>query len=100
MGFARVAGVPVILAGDIDRGGVIASLVGTHAVLDAADRAMIRGYLINKFRGDVRLLDAGLAAVSWRTGWTGRGVGIGREACRERVWQEGWDSVVARRLIK
>src|SRR3546814_1028562 len=74
MGFARVAGVPVILAGDIARGGVIASLVGTHAVLDAADRAMIRGYLINKFRGDVRLFDAGLAEISRRTGWMGLGV--------------------------
>ena len=52
MGFARAADVPVILTGDIDRGGVIAQLVGTQAVLDPEDAAMIRGFLINKFRGD------------------------------------------------
>ncbi|MGC6401074.1 cobyric acid synthase [Sphingomonas sp. FW199] len=74
MGFARAAGVPVVLVGDIDRGGVIASLVGTRAVLDPDDAAMIRGFLINKFRGDVRLFDAGYAEVSRRTGWPGLGV--------------------------
>ncbi len=52
MGFARAAGVPVVLVGDIDRGGVIASLVGTKAVIDAEDAALIRGFLVNKFRGD------------------------------------------------
>ncbi len=56
MGFAAAANVPVILAGDIDRGGVIASLVGTHAVLDDEDRRRIRGFLINKFRGDATLV--------------------------------------------
>ena len=60
MGFARAANVPVILVGDIDRGGVIASLVGTQAVLDPPDAAMIRGFLINKFRGDVHLFDSRL----------------------------------------
>jgi adenosylcobyric acid synthase len=54
MGFARAADTPVILTGDIDRGGVIAQLVGTQAVLDPADAAMIKGFLINKFRGDPR----------------------------------------------
>ncbi|MDG5496082.1 cobyric acid synthase [Niveispirillum sp. BGYR6] len=74
MGFARAAGVPVILAGDIDRGGVIASIVGTHNVVDADDRAMIRGYLINKFRGDIRLFDEGLVEITRRTGWPSFGV--------------------------
>lgn len=74
MGFARAAKVPVILVGDIDRGGVIASLVGTRAVLDPADAAMIRGFLINKFRGDVRLFAEGYAAIEQRTGWEGLGI--------------------------
>ena len=74
MGFAREAGVPVVLIGDIDRGGVIAQIVGTDAVLDAGDREMIRGFLINKFRGDVRLFDDGYADISKRTGWPGFGV--------------------------
>ncbi len=74
MGFARAANVPVVLVGDIDRGGVIASLVGTKAVLDPDDAAMIRGFLINKFRGDVRLFDDGYAQVARRTGWPGLGV--------------------------
>jgi adenosylcobyric acid synthase len=74
MGFARAAQVPVVLAGDIDRGGVIAQLVGTQAVLDPADAAMIRGFLVNKFRGDPRLFDDGLAFIRARTGWSGYGV--------------------------
>lgn len=74
MGFARAAHVPVVLVGDIDRGGVIASLVGTKAVLEAEDAAMIRGFLINKFRGDVSLFDDGYAAIARMTGWDGLGV--------------------------
>jgi adenosylcobyric acid synthase len=74
MGFARAADVPVILTGDIDRGGVIAQLVGTQAVLDPADAAMIRGFLINKFRGDPRLFDDGYRLIAARTGWQGLGV--------------------------
>ena len=74
MGFARAAGVPVVLVGDIDRGGVIASIVGTKMVIDADDAAMIRGFLINKFRGDVRLFDNGHAEIERRTGWAGLGV--------------------------
>ena len=69
MGFARAANVPVVLVGDIDRGHVIASLVGAHAVLDPEDRAMIKGFLINKFRGDPALFDAGRAEIVARTGW-------------------------------
>ncbi|MFV3125994.1 cobyric acid synthase [Niveispirillum sp. KHB5.9] len=74
MGFALAAEVPVVLAGDIDRGGVIASLVGTHAVLDDRDRAAIKGFIINKFRGDIRLFDDGLTEIERRTGWRGYGV--------------------------
>ena len=64
MGFARAADVPVVLVGDIDRGGVIAQLVGTRAVLDPADAAMIRGFLINKFRGDPSLFDDGYRLIA------------------------------------
>lgn len=74
MGFARAANVPVILIGDIDRGGVIASVVGTKAVIDAEDAAMIRGFLINKFRGDPALFEDGYREIEARTGWRGFGV--------------------------
>jgi len=74
MGFARAADVPVILTGDIDRGGVIAQLVGTQVVLDPADAAMIKGFLINKFRGDPSLFDDGYRLIAARTGWQGLGV--------------------------
>lgn len=74
MGFAEAADVPVILVGDIDRGGVIASLVGTYEVLDDDDRARIKGFLINKFRGDAGLFTDGLKTVEERTGWPCLGV--------------------------
>lgn len=74
MGFARAADVPVILTGDIDRGGVIAQIIGTQAVLDPGDAAMVAGFLINKFRGDPRLFDDGYALIAARTGWRGFGV--------------------------
>ncbi|WP_129776674.1 cobyric acid synthase [Peristeroidobacter soli] len=74
MGFAHAADVPVVLVGDIDRGHVIASLVGAHAVLDEADRARIRGFIINKFRGDASLFDDGLRTIEGRTGWQRLGV--------------------------
>ncbi|MDO6413336.1 cobyric acid synthase [Sphingomonas sp. BIUV-7] len=74
MGFARAAGVPVILVGDIDRGGVIASLVGTNTVIDPEDVAMIRGFLVNKFRGDPALFAGGMIAIEERTGWPGFGL--------------------------
>ena len=74
MGFARRAGVPVCLIADIERGGVIASLVGTQAVLDADDAAMITGFIVNKFRGDLRLFDAGVEAITAHTGWRAFGV--------------------------
>ena len=74
MGFTRAADVPVILTGDIDRGHVIAALVGAKAVLDPADAAMVRGFLINKFRGDPTLFDGGRKAISDMTGWRDLGL--------------------------
>lgn len=74
MGFACAAHVPVVLVGDIDRGGVIASLVGTGTVLGAQDRAMIKAFLINKFRGDIALFESGLAEITRRTSWPSLGV--------------------------
>lgn len=74
MGFARAANVPVVLIGDIDRGGVIASIIGTRAVIEPEDAAMIRGFLINKFRGDPALFEDGYRAIEQRTGWPGLGV--------------------------
>src|ERR1022692_3908213 len=68
MGFARAAGVPALLIGDIDRGGVFASFVGTLAVLDPADQALIAGFVVNKFRGDLTLLDPGLTMLEKITG--------------------------------
>jgi adenosylcobyric acid synthase len=74
MGFARAAGVPVILIGDIDRGGVIAQIVGTQAVLDPADAAQIVGFLINRFRGDPSLFQSGMELITARTGWPSFGL--------------------------
>ncbi len=74
MGFARATGTPVVLMGDIDRGGVIAQLVGTQMVLDPADAAMIAGFAINKFRGDPQLFKDGYDLIAQRTGWRGFGV--------------------------
>ncbi|MCC0008409.1 MAG: cobyric acid synthase [Hyphomicrobiaceae bacterium] len=74
MGFARAANVPVVLAGDIDRGGIIAQIVGTKAVLDDADAAMIKGFIVNKFRGDPTLFDDGYAMIAEKTRWRGLGV--------------------------
>jgi adenosylcobyric acid synthase len=74
MGFARAANVPVVLIGDIDRGGVIASLVGTKAVLDPDDAALIQGFIVNKFRGDPSLFMAGRQAITAATGWPALGL--------------------------
>ncbi len=74
MGFACAAKVPVVLAGDIDRGGVIAQIIGTQAVLPPEDAAMVRGFLINKFRGDPSLFDDGYRLIAQHTGWRGFGV--------------------------
>jgi len=74
MGFARAADVPVVLIGDIDRGGVIASLAGTKAVIDAGDAALIKGFLVNKFRGDPELFASGMALIAEATGWEALGL--------------------------
>ena len=74
MGFASRAEIPVVLIGDINRGGVIASIVGTHTILPLNDRSLIAGYLINKFRGDVSLFDEGLKSITQFTNWPSFGV--------------------------
>ena len=74
MGFASAASVPVVLVADIDRGGVIAQLVGTDAILPDTDRDLIKGFIVNKFRGDVSLFDEGYDFIKSRTNWEGYGV--------------------------
>ncbi|MEO0664873.1 MAG: cobyric acid synthase, partial [Pseudomonadota bacterium] len=74
MGFAEAAGVPVVLIGDIDRGGVIAQLVGTQAVLPADDAARIKGFAVNKFRGDTTLFLDGMEMIAGATGWAPLGI--------------------------
>jgi adenosylcobyric acid synthase len=97
MGFARRANVPVVLVGDIDRGGVIASIVGTHAILPVEDRKMICGYLINKFRGDVSLFDGGLSEIEKFTGWPCFGV---IPWLQEASRLPAEDSVVLERMVE
>ena len=80
MGLARAAGLPVIVVGDIDRGGVFAAMYGTLALLSPADQALISGFVINKFRGAPELLDSGLAMLQQLTGRPVYGV---------LPWQEG-----------
>ncbi len=74
MGFAEAADLPVVLVADIDRGGVIASLVGSHALMTPAERDRVQGYIINKFRGDPALFTPALAEIGARTGWPCLGV--------------------------
>jgi adenosylcobyric acid synthase len=74
MGFARAADVPVVLVGDIDRGGVIAQIVGTKAVVDSDDAKMVVGFLVNRFRGDASLFADGMRIIEERTGWPALGL--------------------------
>ncbi|WP_122038672.1 cobyric acid synthase [Asaia bogorensis] len=69
MGFAEAADLPVILIGDIDRGGVIASLVGTRTVLPPGDAERIRGFIVNRMRGDASLFASGMSFIAEQTGW-------------------------------
>jgi adenosylcobyric acid synthase len=74
MGFALAIDTPVLLVADIERGGVIANLVGTHELLTDEERRQVVGYVVNKFRGDVSLFDAGVTEIDQRTGWSCFGV--------------------------
>jgi len=74
MRLAESANLPVVLLSDIDRGGTMAALVGSHVLLDPADRARVRGYLINKFRGDFSLFEPGCETITRHTGWPLLGV--------------------------
>ncbi len=74
MGFAKAAGVPVALVADIDRGGAIAAIVGTWELLEPDERALLKGYLVNKFRGDERLFDGAIEALGARTGLASLGL--------------------------
>ncbi len=97
MGLARAANLPVILVGDIDRGGVLAHLFGTVAVLEAQDQALIAGFIVNKFRGDQQLLTPGLRQLAALTGRPTYGVVPYAEEC----WLDSEDSVsvVANRVL-
>ncbi|MGC2409535.1 MAG: cobyric acid synthase [Methyloceanibacter sp.] len=74
MGFARAADVPVVVIGDIDRGGVIASLVGTKAVLEAEDAKLVAGFIVNRIRGDLSLFEDGMESIARLTGWPALGL--------------------------
>jgi adenosylcobyric acid synthase len=89
LGLARAADLPVLVVGDIDRGGVLAHLFGTLAVLDPADQTMIAAFVVNKFRGDLDLLRPGL---DWLTERTGRPV-LGVLPWREELWLDAEDSL-------
>jgi adenosylcobyric acid synthase len=88
-GLAERFDLPVVVVGDIDRGGILASLFGTWAIVDGADRARLKGYLINKFRGDVSVLDPGLAELTRRTGLRNLGV----LPWLDDVWIDGEDAL-------
>ncbi len=89
MGLARAANLPVIVVGDIDKGGVFAALFGTLALLDAADQALVAGWVINRFRGDARLLEPGLRQIERLTGRPVHGV-VPRKA---GLWLDVEDSL-------
>ncbi|MEO7193967.1 MAG: cobyric acid synthase [Pseudonocardiaceae bacterium] len=89
MGLARAAGLPVLVVGDIDRGGVLAHLFGTVALLSAADQALVAGFVINKFRGDPALLAPGLARLRELTGRRSYGV----LPYRDDLWLDAEDSL-------
>jgi adenosylcobyric acid synthase len=89
MGLARMADLPVVVVGDIDRGGVLAAMYGTLAVLEPEDQRLIAGFVVNKFRGDARLLAPGLAMLEARTGRPSLGV----LPWRGDLWLDAEDSL-------
>ena len=89
MGLARAVDLPVVVVGDIDRGGVLAAMYGTLALLDEADQAHIRGWIVNKFRGDLSLLEPGLRMLEERTS---RPV-LGTLPFLYDVWLDGEDAL-------
>lgn len=91
MGFARAASVPVVVIGDIDRGGVIASLVGTKAVLDTEDEKLVAGFIVNRMRGDVSLFADGMEEIARRTGWQQLGLVPFFEAARRLPAEDAYE---------
>jgi len=91
MGFARAAEVPVVIVGDIDRGGVIASLVGTKAVLDPDDARLVEGFIVNRMRGDISLFADGMKEIAARTGWTPLGLVPFFEGARRLPAEDAYD---------
>ncbi len=89
LGLARAVDLPVVVVGDIDRGGVLAAMYGTLALLDEADQAHIRGWIVNKFRGDLSLLEPGLRMLEERTS---RPV-LGTLPFLYDVWLDGEDAL-------
>jgi adenosylcobyric acid synthase len=97
MGFARAADVPVVVVGDIDRGGVIASLVGTKAVLEPEDAALVKGFVVNRMRGDLSLFADGMEEITARTGWAPLGLVPFFEGARHLPAEDAYDLVEHRR---
>jgi adenosylcobyric acid synthase len=96
MGFARAADVPVVVIGDIDRGGVIASLVGTKAVLDPEDARLVAGFIVNRMRGDISLFADGMEEIARRTGWPALGLVPFFEGARRLPAEDAYDLVERR----
>jgi adenosylcobyric acid synthase len=99
MGFARAADVPVVVIGDIDRGGVIASLVGTRTVLAREDEQLVAGFIVNRMRGDVSLFADGMREIAQRTGWPALGLVPFFEEARALPAEDAYD-LAERRLSR
>jgi adenosylcobyric acid synthase len=97
MGFARAGDVPVVVIGDIDRGGVIASLVGTKEVLDPEDARLVAGFIVNRMRGDLSLFAEGMEEIARRTGWPALGLVPFFDGARRLPAEDAYDLVGRRR---